>query len=135
MANKPTSEESTADVVTDVVPESRPVVVARQTSGVTRWVFTSIAGVGLVVMGLLGGILIGQHSGFEAARDQAKNLVVEHQDFQKLDKLQEKLREHMQNRQGNHQGQQLPPGQNGQDPNGQPNPQPSPSQTIPGSNG
>ncbi len=142
MANKPTADETPADNLTPdrtapaVVAESQPVVVATRTSNKARWALTAIAGAGLVGLGLLGGILIGQQVGLSTAHDlgQAAHLTMENQQSGQREKLREHVRERLQEmRDGRQQspGQQSP-GQQGPAQDGPVQPSPTPT---PGNNG
>lgn len=65
MANNPSSAETTPTVdatETDATPHAVAVAPVRATkSPRARWVLSSIAAAGLLCLGLLGGMLIGQH--------------------------------------------------------------------------
>lgn len=109
-----------------------PTVVASPSTQRNRWVLPSIAGVGLVILGLLGGILIGQHIGLQLAdhRGPDAHVFIEREQPGQQQRLPERLRERWQDIRG---GQQNPGQQNpGQQESG---PQPSPSETPPGENG
>ena len=140
MANKPTADETPASTpseapVPTVATEPHTVVPAAKSSTKTRWVLTSIAGAGLLGIGLLGGILIGQHAGGFSAHDRGPTQIsIEHQQSGKQDMLRERVRERLQDIRGGQQGSgRQGPGQ--QAPNQQTPDQPAPTTPPSGDNG
>ncbi|HMM82095.1 MAG TPA: hypothetical protein PJ998_02875 [Terrimesophilobacter sp.] len=122
MANTPTSDTTPADE-----PTTNAAAPAPGPTGKTRWVLTSIAGVGLVGLGLLGGILIGQQTGHFGDRAPEARIIMEHQQSGQNQRIPERMKEKVKERiQDHRQGQQTP----GQKAPGQPAPTPTP-----GSNG
>lgn len=137
MAKTPPIDESTADeptseASTTLAPgEPRPTFRPQGTMRTSRWVLPAIAGVGLLSLGLLGGILIGQNVGNPAGHGRGPDarILIEHQQPGQGERLPERLQERFRERlQGIREGQK--PGTGQQKPE-----QTSPSTPAPGDNG
>jgi|GEM_PF-5081195 len=116
MAKKPNADETPASETTPetaapaVAAEQHTVVAGAKPSTASKWILTSIAGVGLLALGLLGGVLIGQHSGHPSAQDRGPgaHITIEHQQSNPREQLKERIRERIQDVREGRQG----PGQN-----------------------
>lgn len=108
----------------DAAADVQPVLVASGPSNTSRWVLTSLAGVGLLGLGLLGGILIGQQVGPSTAQDRgpAAHITVEHPRADQREQRREHARERLQDLRDKR---ELAPGPQQPAPQ-QPDPAPSP---------
>ncbi|MBN9149968.1 MAG: hypothetical protein J0H56_00940 [Micrococcales bacterium] len=133
MANTPTADTTPADgpasTAAATAAEPQSAASAPRPSGKARWVLTSIAGVGLVGLGLLGGILIGQQTGHPGDRGPEARIIVEHQQSGQNQRIPERVKERVKERMQDHRNGQPSPGQQGpgqQNPGEQPAPTPAP---------
>ena len=100
MANKATTTDTPTEVTTEVTTEetAAPITV---TPHRMPWVLLSIAGVGLIVLGLLGGILIGQNLGRpgEVRGQSTSHVFVQHPGQGQRETIRERLKDRWQNEQ------------------------------------
>ena len=90
MANTLTADNAPAD--------NAPPDVAAKPRSASRWVLTSVAGAGILVLGLLGGMPIGQQVGLSMAHDRAVGALItmEHQHNGQREHVREHIRERLQ---------------------------------------
>ncbi len=135
-ADEPIAGEPTSEASATLAPaDPRPVASTQGATRKSRWVLPAIAGVGLLSLGLLGGILIGQNVDNPAGHDRGPDarILIEHQQSGQREQLSDGMRERLQERVR----ERLQDIRDGQKPGtGQQTPgQPAPSTPAPSDNG
>ena len=95
---------------TEPVVDTRVDVVQKSGPGRAWWILSSAAGLGLLVIGLLGGILIGQNlrPGMSASQDQAAQILSPSDRPPGLDQLSDRMKVPMHDRQQDRRQEQEP---------------------------
>ena len=95
-----TPTESVVETPTESVVDTRVDVVQKSGPGRAWWILSSAAGLGLLVIGLLGGILIGQNlrPGMSASQDRAAQILSPGDRPPGLDQLRDRMKERMHDR-------------------------------------
>lgn len=100
-AGESTAGEPTSEASATLAPaEPRPVASTQGTTRKSRWVLPAIAGAGLLSLGLLGGILIGQNVDNPGGHDRGPDarILIEHQQSGQREQLNDGMRERLHER-------------------------------------